>query len=469
MVADPPPAAAPAALPALGELAGTGPAGSQPRITVGEPRIMHVETGEMVDLDELVGIAIEKIDRFQGMSGDSIEKVPLGRIKVAYPEDHQIHKHDVDSKLAMQVDEAWRPDRWTVQALTAAGVSDPVALLASGGWCAPAQPDYDIPQIAGTQRPVQGSLNRSGMDRGQVIVVQPPKLVDVTSDTAHLAGSAVSIWTAAVDTTPAGATKPYQTMACPSPKTIALQAIVEQIQIGNFEARSFPELVKTIMANTASAWARRAESQLLAQIDTNSTAITTPQALGATGEFLAYLSELAAAIRNRNRMDPNAVLRLLLPRWFVDFVAADQARLHPGDGFGRYTVGEAEVRTMLASRNVNVTFYEDQSDAGGAVAQIFGAQGATAIRHFPPGGGVATPQLVWFLHPEGTFSAGDGGTLDLGIVRDSTLNATNDYRFFSESWEAVIPKVIEAYKVTSNLCATGSYAGDVTSSCSGTS
>jgi hypothetical protein len=34
--------------------------------------------------------------------------------------------------------------------------------------------------------------------------------------------------------------------------------------------------------------------------------------------------------------------------------------------------------------------------------------------------------------PEGTFLYIDGGTLDLGLVRDSTLNSTNDFQVFGE-------------------------------------
>ena len=41
---------------------------------------------------------------------------------------------------------------------------------------------------------------------------------------------------------------------------------------------------------------------------------------------------------------------------------------------------------------------------------------------------------------------------DLGFVTDSTLNATTIADFFSESWEAVIPKVIESLKITSTFC-----------------
>lgn len=45
----------------------------------------------------------------------------------------------------------------------------------------------------------------------------------------------------------------------------------------------------------------------------------------------------------------------------------------------------------------------------------------------------ATPALSW---PEGTFLHLDGGVLELGLVRDSTINSANDYMVFSETFEA---------------------------------
>ncbi len=40
--------------------------------------------------------------------------------------------------------------------------------------------------------------------------------------------------------------------------------------------------------------------------------------------------------------------------------------------------------------------------------------------------------VKWFLFPQGVYI--DGGTLDLGIVRDSALNSTNDFQIFGESF-----------------------------------
>jgi len=71
--------------------------------------------------------------------------------------------------------------------------------------------------------------------------------------------------------------------------------------------------------------------------------------------------------------------------------------------------------------------------------------------------------LVWFLFVEGTFQYLDGGRLDLGVVRDSILDATNDYETFVEVFENVAFRGIEAYQVQSTILPTGGTAGTVSS------
>ncbi len=71
------------------------------------------------------------------------------------------------------------------------------------------------------------------------------------------------------------------------------------------------------------------------------------------------------------------------------------------------------------------------------------------------------PLLGWpsvcrtLLYPEGSWLFLDGGTLDLGIVRDSTLNATNDYQVFAETFEAAALIGVESLALTMDLCPSG--------------
>ena len=59
------------------------------------------------------------------------------------------------------------------------------------------------------------------------------------------------------------------------------------------------------------------------------------------------------------------------------------------------------------------------------------------------------------MYPEGSFFFFDGGRLDLGLVRDSTLNEKNDYQIFMETFENVGFRGLEALRITSPIEATG--------------
>jgi hypothetical protein len=52
----------------------------------------------------------------------------------------------------------------------------------------------------------------------------------------------------------------------------------------------------------------------------------------------------------------------------------------------------------------------------------------------------------------------DGGTLDLGIIRDSTLVGTNDYKMFVETFEGIAMVGVEALAVTSTINVNGAAA-----------
>lgn len=62
--------------------------------------------------------------------------------------------------------------------------------------------------------------------------------------------------------------------------------------------------------------------------------------------------------------------------------------------------------------------------------QVFGAQAAGAALTFPS-------SLIAYVFAPGTFFFLDGGELDFGVVRDSTLNTRNDFRLMVETVEAL--------------------------------
>jgi len=63
------------------------------------------------------------------------------------------------------------------------------------------------------------------------------------------------------------------------------------------------------------------------------------------------------------------------------------------------------------------------------------------------------------LFAEGTFTLLDGGTLDIGLVRDMELVSTNDYCMFTEQFMAVARTGVSALWVTQSLNVNGGSAG----------
>jgi hypothetical protein len=79
---------------------------------------------------------------------------------------------------------------------------------------------------------------------------------------------------------------------------------------------------------------------------------------------------------------------------------------------------------------------------------VFGSQGVSALVEF-------ADSFTWYLFAEGTFLFLDGGTLDLGIIRDSSLVGTNDYKMFVETFEGVAKVGVEGLVITSTISVNG--------------
>jgi hypothetical protein len=61
----------------------------------------------------------------------------------------------------------------------------------------------------------------------------------------------------------------------------------------------------------------------------------------------------------------------------------------------------------------------------------------------------------------GTWAFIDGGELTLGVVRDPTLNQTNDAEMFAETFEAAVQLGLDSIAITADVCPDGSSAGTV--------
>ena len=116
-------------------------------------------------------------------------------------------------------------------------------------------------------------------------------------------------------------------------------------------------------------------------------------------------------------------------------------------------VTRAGVAALIqAQTQVAVDWYLDSRTGGG---QIIGAQSDGDILDFPD----IAEVLIW---PEGGILFIDQGELNIGLVRDSTLNETNDVKFFSETFENAAVVAAEAFYGQFTLCPTGTTAGTAT-------
>lgn len=431
----PVPAGGSPALPGLGDMAARTPAVPAAPARTNAPMTVRVLAERRdVPLAEFAQVMIDRREDFGDFVGQGSEDVRIGRQTIDLPPEQTLRALDgpeVNSaKIEALVAGALDPQSWADD-----------AIVASGGWCAPTPADYGLAQISGAQRPVRDSLPRTQVDRGGIRFMTPPNISQVLADGSS--GAAVGVWTNTTDTTPGESTKSKQVVSCGTPVEVLLEAIYRQLQFGNFVGRAFPEWVQTWIANTAAVWARFSEQRNLDAIDANTTKVTTTQVFGTTRDLLAYVIQLAVAERNRQRMDVNARLRVMLPAWVIGSMQQDWIR----QGNLRVEVPtEATIRALFAAANINLTFYEDTRTGAG---QIVSAQGGgNDMRDLPQ-------TVEWFLFHEGAFVHLDGGTLDLGLVRDSTLNSTNDYRIFAETFENVAYRGIFAYRVRSAICPNG--------------
>ena len=314
-------------------------------------------------------------------------------------------------------------------------VVGPEALVAAGGHQAPFEVKYDIFGIGSAVRPVRDSLPRFQADRGGIRYITPPVL-------SSYAG-AVGVWTAANDSaeTPSPASKLSLTVAAASETTVSTDAVTLQLQFGNLLSRAYPELIARHNELGLIQHAREAEGNLMAKIGAASTAVTSTSVIGMGRDFLVQLGRAAAAYRSRHRLDADAPLRAIIPAWVKDAMAADLTIAMPGDStLNAY----AEIDAYIASRGIITTYALDT--AGGA--SYFSAQSSGAMNEFPD-------TFVWYLFSEGSFLFLDGGTLDLGVIRDSTLVGTNDYKMFVETFENVALVGVESLQVTSTINVNG--------------
>lgn len=317
------------------------------------------------------------------------------------------------------------------------------ALTASGGVCAPAQPVYDFFSISEEAGMVQ--LPTVGAPRGRLTY---------PVSTSYATIRAIGGWEDAIASQhsnaddEAGTSKASYQVLCPSNTTCTIDAYPVILQFGNFQQRFYPEFVADSLAESMRFNAHFVNATLIAAMVAASTAELGGDPGGGGLVNVAHLIGFAAAkYRDNFRMAPNATLDLVSPAWVLDALAAD---LVARDSTNTFDNAKGRVASVLAGFGVNVQWVQDYQSIG-------------------DNDDAGWPDAADFLlYAPGTFIRLDEGRLDLGIVRDSTLNAINDFQVFTETFESVCEIGHDAWNLQDiAICPTGSTGNRVALTCPG--
>jgi chemotaxis protein histidine kinase CheA len=410
------------------------PADRQPVLQVSEPAKVAITAGADIpgytagstinDMYEVASAMEKRIHSLRRVNGGDGEQHIVASLTTQYPEERTLSTNPEENQAKINA------------------VVGQEALVASGGHAAPFEVKYDIFGIGSTTvRPLRDALPKFQADRGGVRFVTPPSFA------AGTYANAVGIWTSANDSaeTPSPSTKTSLTVTAASEQTAQTDAVTLQLQFGNLMTRAYPELISRHNELALVQHAREAEENLVSLLNSGSTAVTTTNLIGFGRDFLVQIRRAAVAYRSRHRIDPNTQLQAVVPFWVYDAMAADLTLSMPGDG--TISVAKSEIDGYLSHSNVTLVPVLDNTNST-SPSSVFGSQGASSLLEFPD-------SFKWFLFSEGTFLFLDGGTLDLGIIRDSTLVGTNDYKMFIETFEGIAKVGIESLAITSTISING--------------
>ncbi|MEO1063629.1 MAG: major capsid protein [Actinomycetota bacterium] len=385
----------------------------------------NLREGSVVDgVDQMAEVISETFNKMKVGDGVRMDHMPL----VTIDREHEITLDGDEYKNFSRLIEA----RQQVDE----------ALVASGAYCAPSEPIYSFFPLGDVQVPVEQSLPVVGAPRGGV---------------RYARKGSPSATATAIDTQgPTDNTDPANPVAkaalhilCPTIEEEQVTAVSEVTLFSNLQFRTWPEQIRSFLEDVAIMFAARKERFHLDAIRTAGTDATQAAVYGAARDVPNTYNRACVAYRKRNRMARTSPMQVWAPDFTADMIMEDLLNDDEGlsiDGM------MAWIADRLAERNVIPVWYDETTTAGGD--RMDGAQAAGALNGYP-----AT--VPAYFAPPGSFVRLDGGTLDLGIVRDSVLNRNNDLMMFAEEWIGTIHLVTEVVEVVQTLDTTGESIAEV--------
>lgn len=344
--------------------------------------------------------------------------VPLVRLERSYPENRILGEN---SQLNA---------RRLADAL-GTGLISQAPIAASGGICGPGDVDHTHPICSERGRVVTTALPTFNASRGTL--TYPPSI-----SIGDLAGG-ITVWTAANDANPTSpTTKACPPLECVEELTASVDAVVQCVTVGNFQAKFSPEWWSANLEVLAAAHDRAAEQKALTELFTLSDSIGTVNEGSTVWNFLQMINNVISADRSARR---NWTGRYTV---IADAYLKDQLRnqLIANLGSGpspseSIQVADSIIDGWITDAGATAVWTYDGTWTGSAHRVI---ANSSQSGHLPP----ADAGVLIF--PEDAFIFLDGGTLDLGTeITDSTLNATNDRQAFAETFEKVAKRGCSAF------------------------
>ena len=291
---------------------------------------------------------------------------------------------------------------------------DADSLIAGGGWCAPSEIRYDFFNITCEDGMID--LPTFGVQRGGVQIPVSPSLADVFTGEFTNATNPW-LWTEADDILTVTGTpdKPCVRVLCPTFTDTRLECYGICLTAGNLTDSAYPEATRNHLSLLMAAHFHAMNQRFIATM----VSLSTTAASGVAGDGTAILADAPAAValaaqdyRTRYGMCDDDVLEVVFPRWVRDAMRVDHIRRN---GFWEGALSDADIDALFARFRVRVQWVQDWQVRS---AGLPGA--ATPIVDWPG-------EVTFMIYAAGTFLRGNGMSLDLGVVRDSVLNAENDH------------------------------------------
>lgn len=398
------------------------------------------EAGQTIDRVQLATAMSERFNTLNRTSADG--RYHVARIQSEFPAERMLTK-----------------DSWAVNTERIEAATGQEALVAAGGLCAPLETDYAIANVGVTARPIRDALTRFGVERGGIQWRAPFDALAMSSG--------LGVWTleddeavgVVEDPDVPDPTKTCFVVECPGLSEATIYSTYLCLEFPNITTRFDREWTDATNRAADVAHARFAENQLLQRLLAGSKHLTAAKAVSAVRDVLVNLDKTIAYYRSKHRLDSMVPLRMILPAWVKELFRADLTRGFAGD-LDALAVADATIQGWFRARGVNITFHLDGLAADATVTPNVPAQVyANVVAGSAIPGFIDRIDAVLFV--EGEWLYLDGGILDLGLVRDSTLNAKNRYRTFMETFEGVAFKGVETLRLNMEVQPTGSTAGTI--------